>query len=107
MDLIYALAQVTIIATAGQGPDYGLPGVRGTLHSCQPQLKIGNHFLVSTLPSPKLAIKSSKWATRGWTYQEGLLSKRRLFFTNEQVFYECNGMHCMESLRFSHLTKCM
>ena len=98
MDLIYALAQVTIIAIAGQGPDYGLPGVRGTLRSRQPQLKIGNHFLVSTLPSPKVAIKSSKWATRGWTYQEGLLSKRRLFFTNEQVFYECNGMHCTESL---------
>jgi hypothetical protein len=35
-------------------------------------------------------------ATRGWTYQEGLLSKRRLIFINK-YFFECNGMHCAES----------
>jgi hypothetical protein len=98
MDLIYARAHLTIIAAAGEDPDYGLPGLRGTLRSLQSQLKIGLHFLVSTLPSPKWAIKRSKWATRGWTYQEFLLSKRRLFFTDEQVLYECNGMHCAESL---------
>jgi Heterokaryon incompatibility protein (HET) len=98
MDLIYARAQLTIVAVAGQDPHYGLPGVRGTRRSRQPQLRVGNHFLVSTLPTPKYAIRKSKWATRGWTYQEEILSKRRLFFTDEQVFYECNGMHCMETL---------
>jgi hypothetical protein len=30
MDLIYANARVTIIAAAGEGPAYGLPGVNGT-----------------------------------------------------------------------------
>lgn len=43
-------------------------------------------------------MKRTKWATRGWTYQEGLLSKRRLIFTDEQVLWECNSMHCRESL---------
>jgi hypothetical protein len=98
MDLVYARAHLTIIAAAGEDPDYGLPGLRGTLRSRQSHLKIGHHSLVSTLPSPKRAIKRSKWATRGWTYQECLLSKRRLFFTDEQVLYECDGMHCAESL---------
>lgn len=98
MDLIYARANLTIIAAAGQDPNHGLPGVRGTLRSRQPQLNISNHFLVYPLPSPKWTIKNSKWATRGWTYQEGLLLTRRLFFTREQLFYECNGMHCIELL---------
>lgn len=35
--------------------------------------------------------------TRGWTYQEGLLSKRRIFFTDEQVYFECDARHCFES----------
>jgi hypothetical protein len=35
---------------------------------------------------------------RGWTYQEGVLSRRRLVFTDEQVYYECAGMYCYESL---------
>jgi hypothetical protein len=98
MDLIYANARLTIIAAAGENPDYGLPGVRGTLRKLWPSLKVGTHFMVSTLPHPSWSVRNSKWASRGWTYQEGLLSKRRLIFTNEQVFYECNGMHCTESL---------
>ena len=35
--------------------------------------------------------------SRGWTYQEGLLSKRRIFFTEEQVYFECDASHCFES----------
>lgn len=97
MDLIYANARLTIIAAAGENPDYGLPGVRGTFRNSQPSLKV-THFMVSTLPHPRWSVGHSKWASRGWTYQEGLLSKRRLVFTNEQALYECNGMNCVESL---------
>lgn len=35
--------------------------------------------------------------SRGWTYQEGLLSKRRIFFAKEQVYFECDARHCFES----------
>ena len=34
---------------------------------------------------------------RGWTYQEGILSHRRIFFTDEQVMFQCNTMACVES----------
>ena len=98
MDLIYSNARLTIIAAAGDNPEYGLPGVNGTVRRVQPRLEVGEHSLVSTLPHPEWLIKHSTWASRGWTYQEGLLSKRRLVFTDYQVFYECNGMHCAESL---------
>ena len=30
----------------------------------------------------------SAWAERGWTYQEALLSQARLYFTDQQVYYE-------------------
>jgi hypothetical protein len=98
IDLIYANAQVTIIAAAGADPLYGLPGVAGTLRKKQPKLAVSDGIISSTLPASAWVIKNSKWASRGWTYQEGLLSKRRLFFTDEQVFFECNSMHCAESL---------
>ncbi|PMD16818.1 HET-domain-containing protein, partial [Hyaloscypha hepaticicola] len=96
MDLIYSNARLTIITTAGENPDYGLPGVRGTVRRVQPRLEVGEHCLVSTLPHPNMSVNNSTWASRGWTYQEGLLSKRRLVFTDHQILYECNGMHCAE-----------
>jgi hypothetical protein len=97
MDLIYANAVATIIAAAGDDPEYGLPGVNGTLRKHQPQIHVCGHLLASTLPHPSRSVSDSKWATRGWTYQEGILSKRRIVFTDDQVIFECNSMHTLES----------
>ena len=36
--------------------------------------------------------------TRGWTLQESILSRRRLVFTPDQIYFECNAMNCFESL---------
>jgi hypothetical protein len=47
---------------------------------------------------PRHSIMQSTWFTRGWTYQEAILSKRRLFFTEEQVYFECDNMSCYGSL---------
>lgn len=98
MDLIYSRAHVTVIAAAGEDPHTGLPGISRTPRTLQPQLVVGDRTIISTLASPKWLIERSKWASRGWTYQECILSKRRLFFTDQQVFFECNGMQITESL---------
>jgi hypothetical protein len=100
MDSIYANAAVTIIAVAGDGPHHGLPGVDGTLRNLQPALKIGDHLIASMLRHGIVAVLKSKWATRGWTYQERILSKRRLIFTDEQVHCECNNMHYTETIDY-------
>ncbi|KAK4034664.1 heterokaryon incompatibility protein-domain-containing protein [Parachaetomium inaequale] len=44
------------------------------------------------------AIRHSVWATRGWTYQEGVLSNRRLVFTPDQLYWECNAVALHESV---------
>ncbi|PQE16326.1 Heterokaryon incompatibility protein [Rutstroemia sp. NJR-2017a WRK4] len=99
MDMIYASAQVTIIAAGSEDPNRGLHGVRGTLRIPQLILPLGNHRIVSSLVHRSdNGISRSKWATRGWTYQEGLLSTRRLVFSEDQVRFECNSMHCSEAI---------
>ncbi|KAI1340516.1 heterokaryon incompatibility protein-domain-containing protein [Xylariaceae sp. FL0016] len=87
MDSVYQNAALTIIAAAGPGESYGLPG--------------GDRFnLTSTIPSHN-TILESPWASRGWTYQEAVLSTRRLVFTDEQLYFECNSMSCSESSEIS------
>ncbi|KAG4442580.1 hypothetical protein IFR05_001910 [Cadophora sp. M221] len=96
MDAIYASAQLTIIAAAGDDPDLGLPGVNGTLRNPQPTCQVKDYALVSSLTAASALLHKTAWDSRGWTYQEGLLSKRRLLFLSDQVYFECNGMHCAE-----------
>ncbi|KAL2075082.1 hypothetical protein VTL71DRAFT_24 [Oculimacula yallundae] len=64
-----------------------------------PGITNGKTVLVSTMQEPRLAIRKSEWATRGWTYQEGVLSNRCLVFTLDQMYWECRGMAVHESVR--------
>ncbi|WAO96205.1 HET domain-containing protein [Fusarium falciforme] len=98
MDLIYNHAELTIIAAGGTNAEYGLPGV-SPRQVIQPSAKIGKHHLVSSMTDPRMLIGWSAWNKRGWTYQEGLLSRRRLVFTDHQVYFECCGMYCFEVLK--------
>jgi hypothetical protein len=97
MDQIYTNAQLTIIAAAGHDPTYGLPGVGSRPRSLQHHVRIGNTKLVQ-LMRPGSDFPKSSWWERAWTYQEAVLSKRKLVFTDHQVFYVCNKMHSAESL---------
>lgn len=95
MDDIYAQAQVTLIAAAGPNPTYGLPGISTRPRTLEHSVRIGNTKLVQLmLPGPDFP--HSPWWKRSWTYQEGVLSKRKLVFTDHQVYYVCNGMRAAE-----------
>ncbi|RFU80149.1 heterokaryon incompatibility [Trichoderma arundinaceum] len=100
MDEIYEGAAFTIVAAAGDDAMHGLPGVGSTSRPAQPKYKFNtsNVTLVSSLQDPRLLIERSTWYTRGWTYQEGLLARRRLVFTEQQMYWECEGMACPETL---------
>ena len=42
------------------------------------------------------SIETSRWNTRGWTFQERLLSKRVLHFTTRKLFWECRVTEASE-----------
>jgi hypothetical protein len=98
MGSIYSCASLTIIAVAGEDPTHGLPGVGATSRKPQPFVQVGETILVSTLTDIKQEIDESKWNQRGWTFQEGMLSQKRLVFTDNQIYFQCMGMHCLESV---------
>ncbi|KAK4675212.1 hypothetical protein QC764_500240 [Podospora pseudoanserina] len=95
---IYGSAQATIVAAAGSDPTYGLPGVSKTQRSAQPHVKLRSGYLTWSYGSTKDDISSSAWSTRGWTYQEGVLSSRRLVFTDKQVYFQCGLSSFSEAL---------
>lgn len=92
MGKIYSSAQLTIIASVGENPEYGLPGI--TNHDSEVPFRYETIKRLKVIVRPMKSIESiivSKWATRGWTYQEGYLSRKRLFFTDKGVHYICNA----------------
>lgn len=89
MDLIYENAEATIVAMSGENDEAGLPGISGQPRTLQPRFRTQRGCLISSCPPIASVFQTSKWATRGWTYQEARLSRRCLFFTEHQVYIVC------------------
>lgn len=98
MGQIYSKSVITIIAAAGDGPDHGLPGVNATPRMPQLRVRTRHHVLTKYSTIDDELIRASRWNSRGWTFQEALLSKRKLVFTDHYVVYQCSTMHCAENL---------
>lgn len=98
MDLIYERAYAIIVSSDGRNAGFGLLGVRAPSRNRQPSAVVGNQLFVSTLPPISSALSGSVWTTRGWTYQEAILSRRCLFFTKLQVYFVCAAMTCCEAV---------
>jgi len=99
MDDIYSGAFATIISLNGQSMHEGLPRV-GMSAQVIPQDVAdfgGGNKLVGVMRSLSDQLRGANWMTRGWTFQEGLLSNRRLIFARNQVYFLCNTMSCAES----------
>ncbi|KAG1756326.1 heterokaryon incompatibility protein-domain-containing protein [Suillus paluster] len=92
MDLVYGLSYLTIIAAGGTTARDPLPGCRPRTRTLRQHIEVvqGLHLYVSP---PRLgeALALSTWNTRCWTYQESALSRRRIYFTGQQVHFECRG----------------
>jgi hypothetical protein len=91
MDKIYSRAYITIVCASGNNSWASLPGVNPDTRNINQKIQIIDGLPLSTVqPSFQEAMKSTTWSTRGWTFQEGVLSSRLLIFTDSQVFYQCN-----------------
>lgn len=111
MDAIYQRAALTIVAASGAHSDHGLPGSR-RIHR-----RLGTYSLVESsgrgndgelgadeeenevreayvyIEEAHAELSELIWSTRGWTYQEGLLSQHRLVFTELQAVFQCQHDH--------------
>lgn len=104
MDDIYWNAAITAIDAAGNDAEHGLTGVSAVSRQQTITATIfGKRFV--RIPNPQHAIACSTWATRGWTYQEGLLSRRRLVFTSTPVYFQCLSGYCDEALQGGFVTE--
>ncbi|EEU44566.1 uncharacterized protein NECHADRAFT_85237 [Fusarium vanettenii 77-13-4] len=102
MDQVYGQAELTIVAACGDSAAYGLPGVshRRSREQFQQPIEQGNYQVVELGPDALSDTASSKWSTRGWTFQEAWLSRRLLVFTDKQCYFECEAISCAESLDY-------
>ena len=90
MDLIYSQARMTIFALGGTHADIPLAGVRpGSRRLNQGIEMLQGVRCVATSPSLEKVLRSSFHSTRGWTYQEYLLSTRCLFLTDQHAYFRC------------------
>jgi hypothetical protein len=102
MDEIYGGAEVVLTAAAGKDADIGLAGVSTLKRRPQAQCQLGNRRLVGVWPNPEREImNNSWWSLRGWTYQESVLAKRRLFFTQSGMYFECGQHSQVETVKES------
>ncbi|KAK3196135.1 hypothetical protein K4F52_001003 [Lecanicillium sp. MT-2017a] len=94
---LLASSALTIIVAAGSGLADGIPGVSVPR---QDQLSLANEagLFTTSLVRPDAEVAASRWTTRAWTLQEGLLARRRLVLTPSQAYFQCGRLHCHESL---------
>ncbi|KAI3341474.1 heterokaryon incompatibility protein-domain-containing protein [Ustulina deusta] len=91
MDLVYEQAYFTILAGSGTDADSGLPGVREGTRSSSHQ--ITNEVLpgVSLLLRHTMEdiVAKSEYHHRGWTFQEYYLSRRKIIFIDDTIYFKC------------------
>jgi len=109
MSEVYQNAYVTIAAAASESFDEGFLNTRSLDKIDMPFSSALNRHVVGAfsisvppyldgLPDLRgpmeLDLRKSKWNTRGWVWQERLLSKRLLIFGKEMVHLQCeHGIH--------------
>ena len=92
MDTIYGGAVLTIVACAGVDANANLPGLHlESRRSGQSSEIIDDMCLVNKLPELAGLLQKSRWESRAWTFQERVLSKRCLYFTDSQVYFQCRS----------------
>ncbi|TLD08156.1 hypothetical protein PspLS_11984 [Pyricularia sp. CBS 133598] len=92
MGAIYASAVVTIVATDGDA-SVGLLGLRGVSSPRKLKQKIfpfGNDQILVRNTSVRTMKVGNPYYERGWTYQEYMMSPRRIIFNRQEIHWECS-----------------
>jgi hypothetical protein len=92
MASVYGNALLTLVAAGNDSSNLGLPGVN--THGLRNENRVfvqGKVCLVEARESDHFGHweTDNLWSTRAWTFQEYLLSSRRLIFSHDQVRWLC------------------
>jgi hypothetical protein len=89
MAAIYTRAAFTIVVACGDNMDVQIPGVSLKRRALTNVCTIGTARLVNCFPNMKSLLEASTWETRGWTFQEKIISRCKLFITPIQLAWSC------------------
>ena len=104
MSIIYSSAVLTIANAGGNNSQDPIPGVRaGTRKPRQRLATVQGFEITNVLPGAEHALKATTWDSRGWTFQERVLSKRLLCFTQDQMYWQCVAEPWAEDLHAEQL----
>jgi len=94
MESIFSSAYCTISATSAKGFNDGFLRPRQT-RECVPirnaPKDTGTLWLCETVDDFRADVEEGPVNHRGWVFQERVLSRRIIYFTNNQTYYECGG----------------
>jgi hypothetical protein len=110
MSEVYSHAVVTIAATSAESVSDGFLGRREPHFNCPLPWRRQDHPSNSDTSGQKLPIilrsrigvgsltteVTSRWATRGWTFQEQVVSKRLLCYTSGRMIWRCRAGMAIE-----------
>ncbi|KAF2193479.1 hypothetical protein K469DRAFT_236718 [Zopfia rhizophila CBS 207.26] len=94
MDAIYSSAFSTIAVASGAHSDVGLPDISFPRIYQQYSEVVQGFRLAIPLPSYTTLEQENMliWNSRGWAFQEKVMSWRLLIFTDSQVYFRCSNM---------------
>lgn len=105
MGSIYGAAILTIVAADGVDANAGLKGLGpGSRMVRQATGKVKPNLTLTLSTDSPGHPSETIWASRGWTCQEQVLSKRLLVFTHGQVIWQCPSCHLCEDTAAIHKT---
>ncbi|KAH8661683.1 heterokaryon incompatibility protein-domain-containing protein, partial [Tricladium varicosporioides] len=94
MDIIYEGASITIVAAAGNSADDALNTPNHQIHAEM----FGDLKIMAKNRPLEAALSRTTWNSRAWCYQEKILSRRMLVFTESEIFYDCSHFRWAESM---------
>lgn len=103
MDRIYRSATFTIVAALDKRDGQGIPGFSGRPRASSVWRPPYNCEIEGRGIRPNCTttiVDQSLWNKRGWTFQERVLSRRRIFITEFQVTFVCEKGEATEELSY-------